>query len=205
MIKQGLFDITMIKGAIFDADGTVLDSLHVWRRADEIYLHSLDPGLEFNDAVYKELCALTFYNSLIYVKEYYRLTLSADEIKRGIMNIVLKMYESEVRAFPEAVKLLKELKTRGIPAVIATSNDKALIGSALRSNGIYGCFKDIVTCDEHGTDKKSADIFIRAADLIGAPVCETAVFEDDETALESAEKAGFITVKASEIRRFRLE
>ena len=71
----------MIKCAIFDADGTLINSLHLWRQADEEYMASI--GRRLDPEVYKKFEKLTYRQSVSYLKRHYGLEQTEDEISDG--------------------------------------------------------------------------------------------------------------------------
>ena len=192
----------MIRCAVFDADGTLIDSLGVWREADEVYFKSL--GLELTDEIYAGFLDMTYGESIAYVKKRFSLPGSEKQISDGIMKIVAEKYETEVKLVPDAEPFIRSLHALGIPMAIATANDKELVKKALLHNGILDLFSYIVTCDETGTNKNSADVYIRAASLLGFSPGETLVVEDDEKYVRVAREAGFTAVHISELRRLDL-
>lgn len=193
----------MIKCAVFDADGTLIDSLGVWRAADDVYLSS--KGKKMTDEVYAGFMKMTYGESIKYVKEHFSLPDSEEKISGDIMRIVTEKYRTEVKPVPGVKELLSRLHAMGVPMAVATANDAELVRSALSANGMLGYFKRIVTCDELGTNKRTADVFIYAARLLGASPEETLVVEDDENYVGVARAAGFRAVHISQIGGMEIE
>ncbi|MBO4422958.1 MAG: HAD family phosphatase [Clostridia bacterium] len=192
----------MIKCAIFDADGTLLDSLGIWRKTDEEYI--LSKGRIFDNEAYGKINTMTYAESIRFVKELYGLEESEEQISDEITALVREGY-ADVKAVDGAERLLKGLKDRGIPMAVATANDGELIRIGLQSTGLSGYFTRILTCDETGCGKSDAAIFIRAAELFGCRPEDTLVVEDDENYTRAAEQAGFIALHISDIGGFDLE
>lgn len=187
----------MIRCAVFDADGTLIDSLGVWRAADDVYLAS--KGKKMTDEIYAKFMKMTYGESIKFVKDFFSLPDSEERISEDIMRIVTEKYGTEVKAMPGVIPVLDRLKAAGIPMAVATANEKELVKAALSSNGMLGYFRYIVTCDEIGTSKRTADVFIHAARLLGGEPAETLVVEDDLSYVKTARAAGFIAVHVSEI------
>ena len=181
-----------IKGTIFDADGTLLDSMGVWSRLGEIYLDSLKIKSE------PELSAILFPMSLeegsLYLKEHYVPDMSREEIQSGILDIICDFYKYEVKTKKGVPEFLENLRLKGIPAVIATAGDTSLLRAALERLGILCCFNGIYSCGELDTTKKSSYIYEFAARSMGTAASETVVFEDSLTAIKSAKSGGFYVV-----------
>ncbi len=181
------------KGAIFDADGTLLNSMYVWEELGERFLRGLNIEPEKN--LSEVLSQMSLNESSIYLMNKYSLKMKPDEIIEGILKIIEDFYFYEVELMPGVKNFLETLSMKKIPMVIATSGDRKLLDAALKRNGIEKYFAKIFTCDELDTTKREAKIFITCSKYLGLKPNETAVFEDAEFALETAKDAGFITFK----------
>ena len=186
----------MIKCAIFDADGTLIDSLGLWRETDEEYISS--KGLVFDEGSYKDINKLTYGESISFVKKVYGLTDSEEKISADILAIVRKKY-ANVKVNDGITGLLDKLYEKGVEMAVATANDKELIELALDGTGLKKYFSFVISCDEVGEGKNSALVFIRAAELLGFGPCETLVVEDDRSYIETAKDAGFYAVHVNDI------
>lgn len=182
----------MIKGVVFDADGTLLDSMHIWDELGERYLRSL--GKTPEDGLYKILFPMTLEESSVYLKEKYGLTESTEEIKSGVLGIIDSFYRNEVQLKAGVREFLEYLSEKNIPAVIATTSDKTQLQAAFTRLGVIGYFRDIITCSELKTNKREPYIYLKATQLLATEINETAVFEDVLYAVKTAKTAGFFTV-----------
>ena len=182
----------MIKAAIFDVDGTVLDSMWVWKKADEEYLKKL--GIPFDEAVYNKMHTMTFETSVLYFCRAFNISLSPEKIKEDILSVLTDYYGKVIEPVKGVPELIKELYNRGVCLSVVTSNRRDLVNAAFERLGLHKYFSRIIICDEHGADKNDPRIFEYAAKLMNAEPCETAVFEDSPHAVETAKKAGFWTV-----------
>ena len=181
------------RGAIFDADGTLLNSMYVWNELGERFLRGLNIEPEKN--LSEVLSQMSLNESSIYLMNKYSLKMKPDEIIEGILKIIEDFYFYEVELMPGVKNFLETLSMKKIPMVIATSGDRKLLNAALKRNGIEKYFEAIFTCDELNTTKREAKIFITCSKYLGLKPNETAVFEDAEFALETTKDAGFITFK----------
>ena len=180
------------KGAIFDADGTLLDSMSVWHNLGELYLRSRN--IEPEAGLSARLWPLSYEQGCMYIKTHYNLTESVSEIQQGISRMIEAFYRNEVQLKPGVREFLARLKHEGVPMVIATSGDRELLSAALTRNEAAGYFQGIFTCTELHTDKRHPEIFTACAEYLGLEPENIAVFEDVLYALETAKSAGFITV-----------
>ena len=182
----------MLKGAIFDADGTLIDSMHVWHELGARYLESVNVTPEENLSA--KLYPMSLEMSCRYLKERYHLRESEEEILSGILGIIEGFYRNEVTLKEGVREFLSAMSGKNIPMVIATSGDRELLTSALTRNGIAEYFDGIFTCSELSTTKHEPDIFMACAEFLGLKPESVGVFEDSLFALEAAKRAGFITI-----------
>lgn len=182
----------MISGAIFDVDGTLLDSMPMWEHAGERYLSGL--GIKAEDNLEEILFTLTMSEGAAYIKSKYLPNLSEEEILKGINNTISDFYKYEVQTKPGVRELLNELHNRKIPMTIATSTDRVHIEAALNRLGLIDYFVKINTSTEIGVGKEKPDIFIDCAKAMNSDISNTYVFEDAYHAAKTARCAGFIVI-----------
>ena len=182
----------MIKGAIFDVDGTILDSMAIWEEAGERYLRSIkvetEPGLS------KALAEMTVEEAAFYMKKMYHLPQREGEIVQGILDTVRDFYYEEAELKSGVKEVLEELWMKQIPMVIATSSERDHLEKAFKRLEIEQYFRKIFTCSEIGIGKTRPDIYLVAARHLGRTPQETLVFEDVIHAVRTANTAGFQTV-----------
>ena len=182
----------MIKGAIFDVDGTLLDSMEIWEDVAIRYLKSI--GVEAEPDLPEVMFTMSLPEGAAYVKEHYRLTRETDEIIQGVLDIIRKYYEETAPLKPGVTKILEELSRKRIPMTVATSNNKEEVEAAFKRLGIASYFSRIFTCEEVGAGKTQPDIYMKAAEYMGTRPEETVIFEDVLHAIRTAKKAGFLAV-----------
>ncbi len=188
MIKKQEF-MKQIHGVIFDADGTLIDSMHLWENVDERYL--LSKGIKPRENLMEALFSLSFEEGIEYLQKNYLPEEDFEQIAMGIRNLVADDYRCRVELKSWVKDFLEELSKRGIPMYIATSGEKEVLLPALERNGIAHYFKGIATCKEVGAGKEQPDIYLYAASQIGTKVSETLVVEDALHGAKTAKKAGF--------------
>ena len=184
-----MIDLKNIKGAIFDADGTLLDSMQAWGNVEVEYLESLGvtPRPDLRDV----LRSIGGHEVSKYFQTEYGVRQSAEEMSAGINKLMGEFYSDKVLLKVGVMPVLEELRARGVKMCVATATDRYLIEPALRRCGLLGFFSKVFTCREENTRKSSPDIFIRAAAFLGTDVCDTLVVEDALYAIRSAKSAGF--------------
>lgn len=179
----------MISGAIFDCDGTILDTMPLWRNAGAKYLSSL--GITVDGALGEKFFEMTVEESAEFIRNEFSLTQSAAEIANGIHTVVWREYHESVGLKPGAGKFIKALTRHGIPLTVVSSGSEALIRPALARLGLEKDFLKILASSETGLHKRQPDMFLAAARLMGAKPEDTWVFEDALYAVRVAKAAGF--------------
>lgn len=185
-----------IKGAIFDMDGTLLESMHIWETVGSDYLKncSIEPEMNLRD----QIKTMTLKQCAEYFQNRYRLNKTIEDIMAGVNGTIADFYAQEVRLKPGAMQLLQHLNQQGVPMCIATATDRLLVESALKTTNIQHFFTEILTCTEVGEGKESPVIFERALEVMGLDKSEVVLFEDALHAIQTAKNAGFTVVAVSD-------
>ena len=178
-----------IQGAIFDVDGTLLDSMEIWDNAAANYLISM--GASPRPGLNEELRDLGGHEIPLYFKKKYGISKTETEIQNGIYQTLHDSYINNAPLKEGALDVLNLFRDRKINICVATATDRHLVEPALRRCGIYDYFSRIFTCGEERTSKSSSEIYIRAAKHLGSEISQTLVFEDALYAVKSAADAGF--------------
>lgn len=187
----------MVKGAIFDLDGTLLDSMWVWHEVDTRFL--LNHGLPVKEEYLTALKSMNFAQCAAFTREYYGVSLSDEEMYTEWDFLARKAYADEVTVKEGALEFLENLKSKGVRLGIATSSYESLFAPTFARCGLDGIFEHITTKDEVKCGKERADIFLRAAEKMGLAPAECAVFEDILLAVNTCRRAGFYTVGVADV------
>ena len=182
----------MIKGAIFDLDGTLLDSMFIWDTIGENYLRSL--GKEPHEDLKETFMTLTLEEAAEYYREHYGVALSVKEIVDGVNAMVEGIYRTKVTLKPGVAEYLSWLKENGVRMCIATVTDRYLVEETLERLGVRHYFSEIFTCAEVGFGKDKPIIYQKAQEHLGTAQDDTFVFEDVLFALNTAKEDGYPTV-----------
>jgi len=178
----------VIKGAIFDADGTLLESTAMWMKAGARYLSSL--GIEASSSLGDKMFSMTLNDSAAFLREAFQMEESCEEIVAGINGTILQFYREDVSLKPGAKEFLEALHQLGIPMTLATATDRVVIEAGLRHTGILHYFSKVFTCGEVGLGKEHPEIYLQARAHMGSPLENTWVFEDALHGAKSAKSAG---------------
>ena len=180
----------MLKGAIFDLDGTLFDSMFIWDTAGEVYLQSI--GIEPKENLQKVLKPMSLLQSATYIQEKYSIPLTIEEIMDGINRTVEDFYFHTVQPKEGVIALLEQMKAQEIKMCIATATDRYQVEAALKRCGMEAYFSEIFTCTDVGHGKDEPIIFQKAMEYLGTTKADTVVFEDAYHAAKTAKSDGFI-------------
>lgn len=182
----------MIRGAIFDLDGTVLDSMSVWATAASDYLKSIGvcPPEDVDGAV----CTMSLEETAVYLIDRCKLELSAAAVMAQINRQIERKYFFEVQPKPGIAAVLDGLARRGVKLCMATATDLYQVRAALERCALSNYFPAVFTCTQAGAGKESPAVFEMARAYLNLPAQQIAVFEDAPHAARTAKRAGFYVI-----------
>lgn len=182
---------TKLRGAIFDLDGTILDSMPCWETVGIRYL--LDQGIAIPDQ--EDLARRLKTTTLPQAAELYQTEFGIDKSVDGICQDIVGMIGRDYREYaplkPHVAGVLHRLQQEGVAMCVATATDAPLAEAALERLGVRSCFSFISTCQQLNTSKYETLIFDDAVERLGVAKQDTIVFEDALHSIQTAAKAGY--------------
>ena len=181
-----------LQSAIFDMDGTLLDSMPMWQTLGSVLAanHGAVPPPDLD----RQVASLGLWEGTAYCKELFGLSETVEELVNEIWGRIEHFYLHEVRPKAGVVRFLSILKMEGVWMYVATATDRPLAEAALKTAGIDGFFRGIVTAREAGQSKREGpEVYERARRRLQSTKKDTVVFEDALHALRTAKAAGFRT------------
>lgn len=177
------------KGAIFDLDGTLLDSMPIWNGIGEKYL--LSKGIAPQEDLSKRFREMDLLQAAEYYRDRYGVTDGTQEIIRGIEGLIEHFYREEVTAKVGVNEFLERLKSANVRMCVATANSRELAVAALKHCGLCDYFEMIFTTNDMECGKNSPAIYDKALAFFELQKQEVIVFEDALHAIQTAAKAGY--------------
>ena len=182
-----------IRGAIFDLDGTLIDSMGVWTQVDSDYLSKRN--ITVPDNLFMDIEeGNSFIEVARYFKQKFSLEDSIEEIIQEWTDLVADHYEHNIRLKPGVLEFLDLLKKHRIKTGIGTSNTLYLARKVLESNGILSYFDSIVTGCRDIKGKPYPDIFLKVAEELRINPTECLVCEDVLAGIQAGKNARMLVV-----------
>lgn len=175
------------KAVIFDLDGTLVDSMWMWKAIDIEYLGKF--GIPLPPTLQKDIEGMSFSETAVYFKETFQIPDSLDEIKADWNQMAYDKYTKEVTLKNGAGEFLEQCKKNGIRLGIATSNSRELVDATLKALKIRDYFDCVMTACEVTKGKPAPDIYLAVAEKIGVNPMECLVFEDIEMGILAGKNA----------------
>ena len=175
-------------GALFDLDGTLIDSADVWARIDAEFLRRR--GLAVPDDYMCAVSSKKFSEAAVYTIARFGLDETAEALSAEWLEMARREYGSGVFLRPHAGEYLRWLKARGVKLGTVTGLPHSLAEAALKNNGVYALFDAFTSADETPRGKEHPAVYLLAARRLGVTPADCAVFEDVPACLESARAAG---------------
>ena len=180
------------KGAIFDLDGTILDSSNIWKMVDSKFfgMHEMSVPSDYLE----NISAMNIFDIARYTIKRFNFNYEVNELVDLWNSMAKKEYEENVLVKPYVKEYLLKLKSEGVKLGIATALDSFLYEPCLKRNGIFDIFDDHRSLSTMKNGKDSPDIYLDVASKLGVKPEECMVFEDIYKACRSAKSANFYVV-----------
>lgn len=175
--------------AIFDMDGTIMDSLGIWEQIDYDFLEK-KRGIKVPEDYVHAIGAMSFSEIAHYTKTRFNLPDTPEELMQEWTDMAVYEYSHNVKIKPYVREYIEYLKKKGKKIVLCTSSPEHFFKPALKNNGIYDLFDAFANTCEAGEGKNSTKVFLLAAQKVNTPPERCIVFEDVISAAQSAKKAG---------------
>ena len=177
-----------IKAVIFDLDGSLVDSMWIWKDIDIEYLGRFGISLPHN--LQSEIEGKSFSETAVFFKERFQIPDSIEKMKQDWNEMAWKKYINDVPLTPGADVFLQYCISHGIKLGIATSNSRELVESVADARGFGKDFNCIMTGCDVEKGKPAPDIYLAVADKLSVLPQECLVFEDITAGIMAGKNAG---------------
>lgn len=189
MYSVSNMDIKQFKGAIFDLDGTLFDSMGIWKDVDEAFFAKRN--MTMPDDYQESIKDMHFRPMAEYTKERFNLPDDIHDIMDEWCELCFEEYEKKVPLKSGVKEYLEYIKKIGLKIAFATANTTELSEVCLKNNGIFDLFDTGAYLHETSSNKNEPDIFLLACERLGLYPADCIVFEDILPAIRAAKKGGF--------------
>ena len=185
-----------LKGAIFDMDGTLIDSLGLWDVLWKEFGDRYCGGKTFvpDEVTDRYIRTVILPEAMRFLHERCGIGESAEEVFRVADDCFVNFYKTQVELKPGVRKFLDYCAANGVKMCIASAGEPHLIEAVFAHCDLEKYFSGVVSCASVGKGKDAPDVFLVARELLGTSMDETWVFEDSVLSLDTLHKAGFHTV-----------
>ena len=202
LLKQ-CADSLIPEACIFDLDGTLVDSMWMWKDIDIAYLARF--GITCPEDLQEKISGMGFTETAQYFRERFSIPDDIETIKRDWEEMSVDLYRTKVPLKPGVEEFLQRMRERGVRMGIATSNGAAMVDAVLRAQNIREYFDAVVTACEVKAGKPSPDIYLRAAELLKVSPENCLVFEDIPEGILAGKRAGMTVAAVRDDFSRRLE
>ncbi len=180
------------KGAVFDMDGTLLDSMHVWDQIDVDFLAAR--GIPLPDDYREAVNKMRSYDIAVYTIKRFHLKEKPEDLVQEWIDMAIDAYSHTLPLKDGVYEYVSALHNAGVKMAVATASDRELVYPALKRTGILPLMDRVVLANEVKNDKGSPDIYLKAAADLGVSPAECVVYEDIIEGIRGANAGGFTTV-----------
>ena len=181
----------MIDAVVFDLDGVIVDSEHVW---DEVRQRLAEErGGRWHDQASRDMMGMSSPEWSRYMHDVVGLAEPPEEINAEVVRRLEAVYREELPLLDGAVEAVEALAARW-PLGLASSSNRELIDLVLRVSGLERWFAATVSSEEVPRGKPAPDVYLEAARRLGVPPGRCTAVEDSENGIRSAKAAGMRVV-----------
>ncbi len=181
-----------MKAALFDFDGTLVDSMPTWGKK---VLRILElSGITPPEGILRILTPLGDIGSMRYFKEHFGVTMTEEEMLREMDSYAVPKYANDILLKDDVLPYLTALRQKGVRLFVLTASPRQCFVPCLAHVGALDLFEEAWSCEDFGTVKSNPDIYRMAAERMGVDVSDITFFDDNIIALRTAKAAGLRTV-----------
>lgn len=177
-----------IEAVIFDLDGSLVDSMWLWRAIDMEYLGGF--GIDLPEDLQARIEGMSFRETAVFFKENFSIPDPLEQIMETWNRMAWDKYANDVPLKPGVLDFLSKCRRRGIRLGIATSNSRELVTNVLAAHNLQDFFSCIMTGSEVSRGKPAPDIYLKTAEMLETDPAKCLVFEDIIPGIQAGKAAG---------------
>ena len=181
-----------ITGAIFDFDGTLFDSMHVWKGYKDNFFNYL--GIELTEEDKDAFKGLFLRETFLLAIERFNLKYTYEELLSKLFDYIKARYLNETGPKNDIIEFLEKLKAKGVRIGIATATGEPALEAVLEKYGMLHYFSSIYSTYTVGASKTEPKVYDVVLREIGTEKETTWVFEDALYAAKTAKSNGYNVV-----------
>ena len=178
--------------AIFDMDGTLIDSMPYWARSVVQILD--EEKIPYPDDIVRILTPLGYRGSAKYYREVLGMDTDEDALVLRMKANATPMYRDLIQLKPNVREYIEKLRAEGVTCCVLTASPHSSTDVCLQRNGIFDLFAQVWCTDDFGLTKDDPAIYQQAAARLGVDIGDIRFFDDNLVALQTAKKAGMEVV-----------
>lgn len=176
------------KAVLFDLDGTLVDSMGLWKEIDIQFMKDRD--LAMPESLQMDIAGMSMYETALYFIREFELEDQPEDLMDLWNEMARENYRHHVELKPGAIEFLQSLKDKGIKTGLATSNSYDLVQACFEGTGLGKYLDAVVSADEVKNGKPAPDVYLTCARKISVDPRTCIVFEDVIQGVQAARNAG---------------
>ena len=181
-----------ITGAIFDFDGTVFDSMHIWKGVKFQFFDRI--GLILSEEEREEFKSLFLLDAIELAKTRFDLKMTDKELFNEFFSLIKEKYLADTEPKNDIIEFLEKLKAKGVKMGIATATGEPALIAVLEKFNMLHYFQEIYSTYTVGASKTEPKVYDVVLEKLGTEKQTTWIFEDALYAAKTAKKAGYKVV-----------
>ena len=181
-----------ITGAIFDFDGTVFDSMHIWKGVKFQFFDRI--GFVLSEEQQEEFKNLFLLDAIELAKTRFDLKMTDKELFNEFFTLIKEKYLADTEPKNDIIEFLEKLKAKGVKMGIATATGEPALEAVLEKFNMRHYFSEIYSTYTVGASKTEPKVYDVVLEKLGTEKQSTWVFEDALYAAKTAKKAGYNVV-----------
>jgi len=188
-----------IRAVVFDMDGVIIDSEHIWDEVREQLARDWDGT--YGPEAQRAMMGMSAPEWSAYMRDAVGIEAAPEEIDAEVVRRMRDRYHEELPVLPGAVEAVRRLREAGLRLAVASSSNRELIEAVLETLELTDSFEQVVSSEEVPRGKPAPDVYLEATCRLGLDASRCAAVEDSTNGLLAAAAAG-LAVVAYPNRRF---